>query len=97
MYGLTVNDINDVFITLMIDQMVYCPFLDSTRDIHSNIPLCLHEFPQALLLGTPLGIGIYLTVYLSTRPNTDTIILVHCCAVYFFILHIIVWQPESLL
>ena len=44
----------------------------STRDIRSNKPLCLQEFPLALPSGTPSGKGLYLTVYPSSRPNTDT-------------------------
>ena len=48
-------------------------YLDSTWDIRSNIPLCLWEFPPALPLKTPLGEGVYLTVYPSSHPNMDTV------------------------
>ena len=57
----------------MIFKMMYCPYKDSTRDIWSNIPLCLQELPWALPSGTPSGKGVYLTVYPSSRPNTDTV------------------------
>ena len=53
--------------------MIYCQYKDSTRDIRSNIPLCLQEFPLALPSGTPSGKGVYLAVYLSSGPNTDTV------------------------
>ena len=33
----------------------------------------LPEFPQALPSGTSSGKGLYLTVYPSSRPNTDTV------------------------
>ena len=46
------------------------------RDIRSNIPFCLQEFPQASPLGNPSGEGLYLTVYPLSRPNTDTVFLV---------------------
>ena len=35
--------------------------------------LRLQELPPALPLGTPSGEGVYLTVYPSSRPNTDTV------------------------
>ena len=44
-----------------------------TWDIRSNIALRLWEFPRVLHLGPPSGGGLYLTVYPSSRPNTDTI------------------------
>ena len=44
--------------------------------MRSNIPLCLQEFPWALPSGTPIGEGLYLTVYPTSRPNTDTNYLV---------------------
>ena len=53
--------------------MIYCPYKDSTRNIGSNIPLLLQELPRALPSGTPSGKGVYLTVYTSSHPNTDTI------------------------
>ena len=53
--------------------MISCPYEDSTRDIQSNITLRLQEFPRALPSGTPSGQGVYLTVYPSSRHNTDTI------------------------
>ena len=52
--------------------MNYCPYQDLTPDIRSNIVLCLWEFPRALSLGVPSCKGIYLTVYPSSRHNTDT-------------------------
>ena len=39
----------------------------------SNILLRLQEFPRAASSGTPSGGGVYLTVYPSSRPNTDTV------------------------
>ena len=57
----------------MIFEMIYCPYKDSTRYIQSNIPLCLQDFSRASPLVTPSGDGVYLTVYPSSRPNTDTI------------------------
>ena len=45
---------------------------ERTLDIGSNIPLCLQEFPWALLLGTPSSEGIYLTIYPLSCPNRDT-------------------------
>ena len=41
--------------------------------IWSNIPLRLKEFPRAKPEGTLEGKGIYLTVYLKSSPNTDSI------------------------
>ena len=34
---------------------------------------CLKEFPRAWPSGTPSGKGLYLTIYPSSRPNTDTV------------------------
>ena len=45
-------------------------YKDERRDIRSNIPLCLKEFPRAKPEGTPEGIGLYLT---KLSPNTDII------------------------
>ena len=45
--------------------------------MRSNIPPRLQEFPRALPLGTPSGQGVYLTVYPSSLPNTDTVISAH--------------------
>ena len=42
------------------------------RDIRSNIPLRLKEFPRAKPEGTPEGGGVYLTVYPELSPNTYT-------------------------
>ena len=53
--------------------IIYCPYQDSTRDIWSNIPLCLQEFPWTSPLGTPSGGGVYLTVNPSSGPNTDRV------------------------
>ena len=62
----------------MTVKMIYCPYQDSTRDIRSNIPLRLQEFPWALPLGTPSGEGVYLTAYPSPCPNMDTACSVQC-------------------
>ena len=59
--------------SLMIVKMIYCPYEDSTRDIRSNIPLCLQEFPRASPSGTHSGEGVYLTLFSSSCPNTDTV------------------------
>ena len=45
--------------------------LDSGYTIKYN--LYLQEFPRASPSGTPSGKGLYLTVYPSSRPITDTI------------------------
>ena len=45
------------------------PYQDKTRDIRSNIHLCLKEFPRANPEGTPEGKGVYLTVYYESSPN----------------------------
>ena len=34
---------------------------------------CLKEFTRAWPSGTPSGKGLYLSVYPSSRPNTDTV------------------------
>ena len=34
---------------------------------------CLQEFPRASASETPSGKGVYLTIYPSSRPNTDTV------------------------
>ena len=52
---------------------IMSPFKDEKRDIWSNIPLCLKEFPRAKPKGTPEGEGVYLTVYTESSPNTDSI------------------------
>ena len=44
-----------------------------TRDIRSNIILCLKEFPMAKPEETPEGKGLYLIVYPELSPNTDII------------------------
>ena len=49
------------------------PYYDEWRDIRSNIPLSLKEFPRAKPEGTPEGGGLYLTVYPESSPNTDII------------------------
>ena len=48
------------------------PYDDKTRDIQSNIALCLREFTRARPDRTPKGRGPYLTVYPESRPNTDS-------------------------
>ena len=42
---------------------------DETRDIRSNIILCLKELPRAKAEGTSEGKGLYLTVYSKLSPN----------------------------
>ena len=49
------------------------PYEDERRNIRSNIPLRLKEFPRAKPEGTPEGKGVYLTVYPESSPNTDSI------------------------
>ena len=68
--------------TLVVEQPGYT---GSVNDILSvlgldlrytvNITLCLQEFPWALPSGTPSGKVLYLTVYPSSCPNTDTVYL----------------------
>ena len=53
-------------------------YQDSTWDIRSNITLCLQEFPRASPSGTPSGKMLYLNVYPSSRPNTDTLTCSAC-------------------
>ena len=43
-------------------------YLDKTRDIRSNLPLGLKEFPW-----TKPGKGVYFTVYPEYSPNSDSI------------------------
>ena len=74
-YGIILDQIIEVIITLMIVRMIFCPYQDSTYDIRSNIPLRLQEFPRALASGTSLGVGVFLTIYPSSRPNTIQYIL----------------------
>ena len=40
--------------------------------IRSNLPHRLKEFRRAKPEGTPVGKGVYLTVYPESSPNTDT-------------------------
>ena len=47
-------------------------YKDKTRDIWSNIHLCLMKFPRAKPKGTPEGEGVYLTEYPELSPNTDS-------------------------
>ena len=37
-----------------------------------GVPSGVQEFPRASPSGTPSGGGVYLTVYPSSHPNTDT-------------------------
>ena len=53
--------------------MILYPYQEKTRDIRSNITLCLKEFPRAKPKETPEGKGLYLTVYPESSPNTDII------------------------
>ena len=50
------------------------PPQDKTRDIISNISLCLKEFPKAKPKGTPEGKGLYLILYPKSNPNTDILL-----------------------
>ena len=54
---------------------VLYPYQDETRDIRSNIPLSLKEFPRTKPEGTPEGKGVYLTLCPELSPNTDSISL----------------------
>ena len=56
-----------------MDRSKMYPYWDETRDIQSNITLCLKEFPRAKPEGTLEGKGLYLTVYPESSPNTDII------------------------
>ena len=62
---------HNVYVTTHCDKLY--PYLDGTRDIRSNIALRLKEFPRAKPEGTLNGDGQYLTVYLESNPNTDSI------------------------
>ena len=46
---------------------------NATVSVLGNIPLHLKEFMRAKPAGTPEGEGVYLTVYLESSPNTDSI------------------------
>ena len=50
-------------------QIILYPYWDKRRDIRSNIPLRLKEFPRAKPEGTPEGRAVYLTVYPELSPN----------------------------
>ena len=50
----------------------------STRDVRSNITLCLQEFPRASPLETLSDKGVYLSVYPLSCPNTDTVCMYVC-------------------
>ena len=50
----------------------------STRDVRSNITLCLQEFSMALPLETLSGKGLYLSVHPLSCPNTDTVCMYVC-------------------
>ena len=66
---------------MFVEQPLALP--GSTNDIMSVLGLnsgytvkyilCFQEFPWALPSGTPSGTGLYLTVYPSSRPYTDTV------------------------
>ena len=58
--------------TIFQNDILY-PYKDETRDIRSNISLCLEEFLRAKLDGTPEGEGVYFTAYTESSPNTDSI------------------------
>ena len=49
------------------------PYKNERRDIRSNIPHRLKEFPRAKPEGTPEGEGVYLTAYPESSPNTNSI------------------------
>ena len=79
--GIIANALNSssfhcTFLFLLKSLKLFCllyPYKDKRRDIRSNIPLCLKEFPRAKPKGTPEDKGIYLTVYPELSPNTDSI------------------------
>ena len=48
----------------MCDELTFLVYITNTR---------IQEFPRASPWGTPSGEGVYLTVYPSSRPNTDTV------------------------
>ena len=53
--------------------MILYLYYDETRDIQSNITLCLKEFLRVKAKGTPEGKGFYLTICPKLSPNTDII------------------------
>ena len=57
----------------LVKYDILYPYCDETRDIWSNITLCLKEIPRVKPEGTPEGKGLYLTVYSESSPNTDII------------------------
>ena len=61
-----------VYLLIWMCNVLY-PYKDEMRDIPSNIPLCLKEFPREKPARTPEGKGVYLTVYLKLSPNTKNI------------------------
>ena len=70
--ALSVTDSDCIRVRMRQGYMIkYTP---SRRDIQSNIPLCLKEFPRAKPKGTPEGKGLYLTVYHKSSSNTDSIL-----------------------
>ena len=58
---------------LPLENTLLYPYWDKRRDVRSNIPLRLKEFPSAKPKGTPEGEGVYLSVYPESSPNTDNI------------------------
>ena len=50
-------------------QIILYPYWDNRRDIRSNIPLRLKEFPRAKPKETSEGRRVYLTVYPESSPN----------------------------
>ena len=48
-------------------------YQDETRDIQSNITLCLMEFSRAKPKGNTEGKGLYVTAYPELSLNTDII------------------------
>ena len=72
-YGLIVNENNEVNISLMIVKNDIMSVLGLNLGYTVKYTGLLREFPRASPSGTPSGKGLYLTVYPSCRPNTDTV------------------------
>ena len=52
----------------MFLKIIYCPYYDLTQ---YTVKFTL--LPSGVPLGTPSDVGVYSTVYPSSRPNTDTL------------------------
>ena len=65
-----------VFFSSKVIKILKCilyPSKDETRDVRSNLPLRLKEFPRGKPEGTLKGEGVYLTVYPESSPDMDSI------------------------